>query len=189
MSISNFMKKMMLVRQFSSDNGKITVYNVRLVTLAFVSLKEIQNEIMAKLGKGGVSILYNSAKKGGYELTKQLCNIMGISGPKAVELLITGCRELTGWGNFELIDYNSSERKAIFHVSNGPFAEVPGSVESCHFARGLIAGALTYVFNSEVDAIETKCASKGSAFCEFVVQPYANLDVSSKLVKEQLEKI
>ena len=186
MGVSDFMKKMMFVRQFSSDNGKITVYDVRLVTLAFISLKEMQEEIISGLGKKGVGIIYNASKKGGYEMAKQLCTVMGLSGSKAVDLLMLGCRELTGWGSFELMDYKPAERKAIFHVTNGPFGEVPSKAENCHFTRGLVAGAMTYIFNSEVDAVETKCMAKGERFCEIVVQPCKDFSADSKLVKEQL---
>lgn len=188
MGISDFMKKMMFVRQFNSENGAISVYELRLVTMAFVSLREIQKEMLEELGGRGVQIIYTSSKKGGYELAKQLSSVMGVSGSKAIDLLVIGCRDLTGWGNFKLVDYKSDEKKAIFQVTNGPFAETKAKAESCHFTRGLIAGAMEQILGGEIDAVETKCASKGDAYCEFVVQPSKNFDTKSQRVKEQLKK-
>ena len=186
MGLSAFMKKLMFARQFTAGKGRIQAISIRLVSMAFVSLNEIQEEIINELGKKGIQIIYAAAKEGGYALAKQLCMSVGISGKEAVDMLMVGCSDLTGWGEFKLIDYKAEEGHAVFHIFDSPFKEVKSKSPQCHFARGLVAGSLRYIFNKEVDAVETKCISSGAEHCEFIVKPTGQFERNAKIVKEQL---
>ena len=74
------------------------------------------------------------------------------------------------------------------HLTKSRFAEVygPSKEPIDDIVRGFIAGGASLLFSKDVEAVETKCISKGDRFCEIVVQSKEKFDLSKKLIKNQL---
>ncbi len=66
----------------------------------------------------------------------------------------------------------------------GSYAKGKMDSPSDHILRGLIAGAASVVFGTEIDAVETECIAVGSPACRFVIDSSSNLKKNFKLEYE-----
>ena len=79
----------------------------------------------------------------------------------------------TGWAKAELLEFNPARIHAKVKMDEGfeCASRSTGETEG-HFLGGVLAGALSAFFGTEVEAKETKCTCKGDPHCEFVVAPH-----------------
>jgi predicted hydrocarbon binding protein len=78
----------------------------------------------------------------------------------------------TGWGKIELTDLNVHEKKAKVKLTEGfECAEKSTGRTEGHFIAGVLAGAFSAYFGTDVRTTETKCTSKADPRCEFEVSP------------------
>ncbi len=80
--------------------------------------------------------------------------------------------ELGGWGQFEIVDYDEKRKRAIVRIKDASIGSAlkPSSEPVDHVIRGFMAGVASFLFNSDVDYVETKCVAKGDPFCEFIAK-------------------
>jgi predicted hydrocarbon binding protein len=83
-----------------------------------------------------------------------------------------GIYAAVGWGRPELMELDTGARRARLAFAEGFECEgaSTGKVFS-HFTRGHIAGAFSAYFKTDVKALESRCLSTGSRYCEFLVSP------------------
>ncbi|MGC9165855.1 MAG: V4R domain-containing protein [Thermoprotei archaeon] len=90
-----------------------------------------------------------------------------------VELMLKTAIALGWWSHYEVVEYSPMNKYAKIRVWDNwecRLKGVSGRAES-HFIRGMLAGFLTKHFNTECQAFETKCISKGDEYCEFEIEP------------------
>ncbi|MGP8057556.1 MAG: V4R domain-containing protein [Nitrososphaerales archaeon] len=78
----------------------------------------------------------------------------------------------TGWGRLELPGLDPEHKRAKLKLEEG--FECTGMKTGkpvSNFIRGHLAGVLSTYFGSDVKAVETRCISKGDAYCEFEISP------------------
>ena len=78
----------------------------------------------------------------------------------------------TGWAKLVLLDFNPDHHRAKVRMTEGFECTglSTGEVEG-YFIGGVLAGALSAYFGTDVDAHETRCLSRGDPCCEFEVAP------------------
>ena len=99
-------------------------------------------------------------------------NLMQIHRPKTKEGLAEMLKIYiaTGWGKFELLEFNPSHLRARVKLMDGFESEgLSTGKPECYFIGGHLAGCLSSYFGADVKAQETKCLSRGDSHCEFEV--------------------
>ncbi len=182
----DLVKKLLMARQFEMERGSIKVLKNRmaLIPAPFLAylLKTSKNPI--ETGKQ----CYYSAKFTTFNnLTYVLEKEYGLKHTE-LERWMRDVAELMGWGEFDIIRVDWEKKEAYINIKNSPVSEEMGMVNYAvdHVARGASAGAISVIFKIDVDALESKCKSKGDIICEFDVKPKEKFSLKDNLVKQQL---
>ena len=96
--------------------------------------------------------------------------------------------ELMGWGIFTVLNVDWNKKEALITIKESPVAKEMGRVGYAvdHISRGATAGAISIIFKTDIDVIESKCISRGDIICEFVIKPSEKFSFRDKIVKKQL---
>ena len=91
----------------------------------------------------------------------------------------------------KVLKWNVEDSTMVYRIYDSITAHQYGKIGRCvcHIPRGWFAGAACVFFKGDVDAVETKCQSKGDAFCEFIIKPKNKFDFKNKEVKNQLKSV
>jgi predicted hydrocarbon binding protein len=181
-------KKLLMARQLEIERGVIKVMKNRMALLPapFMAYLLKLSKDPIKTGKD----CYYSAKLTTYNnLTYVLEKQYGLTHQK-LEQWMRDIAELMGWGTFDILNLDWNKKEAIIRIENSPVANEMGKVGYAvdHISRGATAGAISVIFQTDVDVIESKCVSKNDLVCEFDVKPNKKILFDSKLAKEQLYK-
>lgn len=81
--------------------------------------------------------------------------------------------KLNGFGHIEINDYDNEHREAVFYVRHLPSDDLQEGepFKGDTYWAGMLAGGMSYVFQEEVDCLETQCILEGENSCQFVVAP------------------
>ena len=96
----------------------------------------------------------------------------------------------SGFGLLQNIQLDFSANRAIVSVSNSAVALLlkgKARVACDHLLRGILAGIFSAAFKQDIECVESKCLALNNNACEFVCEPSASIDFSSKEAREQLE--
>lgn len=180
--------QLLLHKQLKFEEGNITLLGQDVVIFPYENLFSIQ-KIIEKSGK--TYDLYLSSKELGKIWIKNLL--------KAYKMdTINGQAEwgekvftLAGLGKMKILKWNVEDSSMIYRIYDSITARHYGNIGRCvcHIPRGWFAGAACVFFKKDVDAVETKCISKGGDFCEFVIKPKKDFDSRNKFFKQQLKPV
>lgn len=189
--LSDFFKKLMLTRNLSINEGRITAGGMRQIMVTPFMLENIEELIREEIGnEKSIRTMYKAGKQSGRELSKSIEKSVDIHGIKLIEFIIMTVAEFAGWGKFTLIKSDIKNKEFIFNVNNSPIPEISkrSNKPLCNVTRGMVAGFLSNVFrNEDIDAVEVKCEAMGSDFCQFIVKPTSQFNFKSQIVQEQLQ--
>lgn len=179
-------KKLLMARQLEMERGIIKVMNNRMTLLPapFMAYLLKTSKYPIKIGKE----CYYSAKLTTYNhLTYLLEKQYGLKQHN-LEQWMRDVAELMGWGEFTIINVNWDKKEALITIKDSPVAKEMGRIGYAvdHVARGASAGAISIIFRTNIDIIESKCISKGDIICEFDIRPNEKFSFNDKLVKQQL---
>lgn len=182
----DFFKKLLMSRQITFEEGQIKVAGETSIMIHGPALVKLTDIIVKSMGKEGVIDIYVASKEGGKSLGQAFKKKFSMTQSKLANLL-KDLAVMGGWGSFEFVKLDFSEKNLICRVRGSPFAQLSGlrGEKVCHIIRGLLAGGTSVGFNEDVDCIETKCVAEGSSVCEFIVKRKDKFKEKS-LVKEQL---
>jgi len=188
MVFSPILKKLLFVRQFDIDQGRINLLGEREIMLNASAVLELQEIDETKL--------YDLAKKSSFKSLIDFVEhakvydkirdnfIVNIAklGKKIGETDAGTIRTLQeifnvyGLGEMSIQEINNSEKEALIAIKSSTVAEEwvkkhKGSSKTpvCTITSGIIAGMFSYIFSKEVDCVEAKCQAKGASFCLFKV--------------------
>lgn len=163
--ISAFLKKLLFVRQFSIVDGKIEMLEKREIMLPsdlFFKIQESNDKV------------YEVSKKAALKSTKEFAVKIGRSEDGMMENL-KNIFESFGIGPIEIPDLNNEKKEAIVIVKESLIATEYKTLEknskknSCDLIAGILAGMFSHLFDSNIDAMETKCLSTGAPYCSFKI--------------------
>lgn len=85
--------------------------------------------------------------------------------------------KLNGYGHIEINDYAIEDTTAAFYVRNLPSEDMEHerAFKGDTYWAGMLAGGMSYVFQQEVNALETQCVLEGAPSCRFIVAPKQQL--------------
>ncbi|MEK6820705.1 MAG: 4-vinyl reductase [Nanoarchaeota archaeon] len=186
--LSALIKKLLFVRQFSIDEGKVEILGERHVMLPDSALLELQEidptkfyELMkssalkqlqdfvdhARVYKNLKDVLFGdigklSRKLGtGEGIVKNLQDIFSIYGLEALEIP----------------SLDNAKKEAVVRVRDSTIAraylnknKARSRKPTCVITAAVLAAMFSFLFGKNVDAAEDKCMSQNSTYCEFTVR-------------------
>ena len=188
MTLSPILKKLMFVRQFDIDQGKIKVLGDREIMLHASALLELQEideskvyDVAKKSGKANISgavahaKVYGKMKDVFIEEIKQLGKKIGETDEGTIKTL-QELFDIYGLGELVIADIDNKNKQAIVEIKDSTIADEylkrkkgPSKGGICAITAGVIAGMFSYIFGKEVDCVEQKCKASGSWNCTFKV--------------------
>ncbi len=165
--LSAFLKRLLFARQFFIINGKIEVLGVKQIMMPSDTILGLQNMDEKKS--------YDIIKKSSTENMRLFAKKLGASGEGLLKD-IQDVYETFGLGAMEIVDLDQKKKRAIIRIRESPIAianmqkSKRSSKVVCSSIAAVLSGAFTFLFNSNVDAVEKVCLAQGKDFCEFVIQ-------------------
>jgi len=188
MVLSPILKKLLFVRQFDIDNGKIKLLGdseIMLNALAILELQEIDESKLYDIAKRSsfkkMSSFVEHAKV--YKKMKDVFMTDAARlGTKIGETdtgVIKTLQELFnvyGLGEMLIQEIDNKQKEALIMIRKGTLAQewmkkkrTKSKMPVCTLTSGVIAGIFSYIFKKEVDCVEAKCIAQGYGQCMFKV--------------------
>jgi len=186
MPLSSFLQKLLFVRQFSINKGKIEVLGNRYIMLDASDLLVLQDidktkmyERAKEISKKNLKSLVEHAQVYKNIKTQSLKNIANLSkkigkSDEGVIKTLQQIFEIYGLGKLNLLDLNNKDKKVILNIPNSALSDAclqnkKSKTPVCTLTAGILAGIFSYIFDKDVDCIETKCRACGAETCDFKI--------------------
>ena len=158
--------------QHDENQGAIFYKGVRYLIIRPETVMGMFKSLAEFVGweKAG-EIFYNGGFEGGKASSMKFRQVFNLSAREAAEYICQMGNKI-GWGNFKLDEFDEEKKNLTITVKSSPFSEqMPGSGKAvCHFLRGVMGGLGSASFDSDKQAEEFLCVSKGDDVCRFKYQ-------------------
>ncbi len=153
-------------------NGEILLMSTHVNIMPTDFLCEQQKMMIESQGlEKAYKNIYGSAKKGSLKYNQEFVKRQHFSDKRKIIDWQTKIVAFSGWGEVEMALTEIGSSRYIVHFKNSPYPNAYGKANYPvdFIATGFVAGGLSVTAETDLDAIETKCTSKGDAFCELLV--------------------
>jgi len=188
MTLSPILKKLLFVRQFGIDEGKINLLGdseIMLNASALLELQEIDSTKLYSLAKKSSfknlgsfvehAQVYDKVRDVFIDNIKKLGDKIGETSEGTIKTL-QEIFNVYGLGEMYIQDIDNHNKEALVSIKNSTIAEEwvkkyrkHSLMPTCTLTSGIIAGMFSYIFQKEVDCMEGKCKSMNSSYCVFKV--------------------
>jgi predicted hydrocarbon binding protein len=126
---------------------------------------------------GFAAVFYDVGKKTGEFIIKKLKDRYKLQSAELVEALGQAVKAL-GFGVPEVkyVDFQKLSGTIIVRDCMEALARKKKHYKVCHWSRGFVAGAFSYIFGRPVDVTENKCLASEDEYCEFQIKPQEALE-------------
>ena len=186
MTLSPILKKLLFVRQFSMDEGKIDLLGTREIMLNASAILELQEIDESKF--------YNIAKKSTFKnitgfvehakvydrmkdvFMAEIANLGKKIGQtdEGVIRVLQDIFNVYGLGEMSIDNIDNAQREALIIVRGSAIADEwinkhkkHSKTQVCTLTAGVLAGIFSYIFGKEVDCVEVHCTAQGKNYCLF----------------------
>lgn len=178
------LSSLLMHKQIVFDKGRISIFGRPSSLLPTDSFVKIQKFLESKNLE---NIIYYSAKESGYKWFEEMSKSYSLKGKDVIEWgskIVT----LAGWGEAVIKKRLDQEKIVDFLLRDAIVPKLYGSSTRPvdHMFRGLVCGAMNFIFKEELEAVEIKCMATGNPECEFIIKKKSDFDYSNDLVKKQL---
>jgi len=155
----------------------IQVAGLRAVIFRKPVYEGLLRNLRERFSSGGEAFLYYigfEAAREGCKAHKEIARQLRIVDPlEVLKQISINFFKCVGFGTIEVIEYKPKPLQLTMRVHDSFECELGlGSGKPySHFIRGLIAGAVTELFEIPVTVTETKCLATGHPYCEFIIKP------------------
>jgi predicted hydrocarbon binding protein len=157
------------------ETGRLTFKDVRYMLIRPDTVVDFQKVVEEMVGpEKCAEAMMAGGYTGGSRSSKRYKEVFGYTDEEIVSFMCRMGGEI-GWGKFDLIELDATDKRLVIQVEGSPFAEAysgeePSSFPVCHMIRGVLAGMAAGIFGSDVVSEETECAAKGDPVCRFVLR-------------------
>lgn len=172
MQMFNVIKKLLLSRQISFEEGEIKLLGQSITMLPVELYVAMFNELKKSQPASYREIIYNIAKNVGKIYTKKLHEKYALEDSHKIAEWDVNTLALAGLGKAEVLKYDLKNKNAELKVMNSPIAKAlkPQKEVVDFIIAGFIAGSSIIAFSSEkMVCEELTCLAKGDQFCLFKV--------------------
>ena len=186
--LSELLKKLLFVRQFSMADGKIEILGNRHIMLSDSALLELQEidetkfyELMKSSALKQMQDFVEHAKVYKHLKETVLVDIDNLSrklgSAEGIVKTLQDIFSLYGLGIIEIPSLDNSRKRAVIRIRESTIAHAylkqhrkNSNKPVCVITAAVLAGIFSYLFKKQVDAAEVRCLAKGNSYCEFVVE-------------------
>lgn len=169
--LSEFLKRLLFARQFSFINGHIDLFGKSQVLLS--------SEMAVAVQESNPSKFYETIKRTTMKDIEFYARKLGVSVAN-MQPSVKNIFETYGLGSLDIVHLDANKKSAILIVKDSAIATTYVNMKKrsakpvCISTAGVLAGIMSYVFSTDVEAKETKCAVKGDPYCEFIIKYIKN---------------
>lgn len=172
-----FVTKLLMSGELKFDQGQITIFDQRVLIFP-MSMVEIMIEKSLKDDEFARSI-YDAAKRSVAEFSENVCRRLNIKKEKDFLDILFKLTEMNGYGQIVPVKVDYENKIGVLHLRGLPSKVLSGKFTGVRTADvywcGLVAGGMSHVFETDVDAVETRCVSDGKDSCEIIAGRPADL--------------
>lgn len=165
-----FVTKLLMSGQLKFEEGQMSIFGQRVLIfpLDMVKIfieKSIEDESFS-------ASIYDAAKKAVVSFCTNVSKKLNITKDEDMLDVLFKLTEMNGYGKIipKKIDYEN--KFAVLELHGMPSQVLFGKYKDVKTADvywcGLVAGGLSFVFRTNVDAVETRCVIAGKDSCEIV---------------------
>ncbi len=188
MAFSPILKKLLFVRQFDIDQGKINLLGDREIMLhasAILALQEIDETKLYQAAKE--SSIKNMS--GAVEHAKAYGHVREVFVAEIAELgkkigqtdqgtikTLQDIFNVYGLGEMVIQQLENTTKQAVVVIKDSAMADeyikkrkAKSKDPVCAVVAGVIAGMFSFIFGKEVECLEQKCKAQGNGYCLFKV--------------------
>lgn len=165
-----FATKLLMSGQLKFEEGQITIFDQRVLIFPMAMVKLIIEKCIKD--KKFATSIYESAKQAVVDFSKDVGKRLNIKDQKGMLDILFKLTEMNGYGQIQPIKIDYDKKFGILHLRGLPSKSLNGKFKDVRTADvywcGLVAGGMTYVLGTDVDAVETRCVIDGKESCEIV---------------------
>lgn len=178
---------LMLHEQLRFEKGRVFIFNRPSSLLPSDSFLNIQKELEKRSIE---NLIYFSAKDAGRKWFEEMNKSYNLKG-KDVIMWGSNIVTLAGWGEAIIEKRDDKNKIILFELKDSVISELYGAAQHPvdHMFRGLLAGAMSFIYDTNMDGVEIKCKSIGDSTCKILVKQKSDFDFSNSLVSKQLKEI
>ncbi|MBT4192671.1 MAG: hypothetical protein HOE11_05160 [Candidatus Diapherotrites archaeon] len=175
---------LMLHKQLKFESGKISIFGRPSFMLPSDSFVGLQKKLE---GKNLEQWIYQAGKEAGESWFKEMNRAYNLKGKDVIKWgsnIVT----LAGWGEAIIEKREDDNKLILFELRNSVVSEIYGASKYPvdHLFRGLLCGAMSFIYKTDLEAVEFKCRSIGDSTCKILVKPLKEFDSSNNFVKRQI---
>jgi|SRR3989344_2988554 len=188
MPLSEILKRLLFVRQFDIDKGKIVLLGQRQIMLdasVILELQEIDESKMYDIGKkSGFSNIkgfvqhakvYDKVKDIFIKEVVNLGKKIGETDEGTIKTL-QSIFDVYGLGDMSIEKIDNEGKQALIRLKDSAIAEEwinknkhRSKIPACTLTAGIIAGIFSFIFDKKLDCVEMECKATGKGYCLFKV--------------------
>ena len=185
--LSPLLQKLLFVKQFSINEGKIEVLGNSFIMLDASNLLELQDidrTKMYSIAKESTASqfkniiehaqVYKKMKEESLKHIAELSKKAGVTDEGQI-VVLQDLFNLLGLGKLDIVRLDNKNKMASLRIHNSALAEAQLKksklkTKSCTITAGVLAGIFSYVFGKkEIECVEVKCRAEKEDFCLFEV--------------------
>jgi predicted hydrocarbon binding protein len=175
---------LMLHKQLKFEPGKISIFgrpSFLIPSDSFVNLQKKIEEINME------DWIYQAGKEAGVAWFSEMNKSYNLKGRDVITWgsnIVT----LAGWGEAIIEKREDANKLILFELRNSVVSDLYGASKFPvdHLFRGLLCGAMSFIYKTDLEAVEFKCKSLGDPTCKILVKPLGDFDKSNEFVKKQI---
>ncbi|RLF17746.1 MAG: hypothetical protein DRZ82_09525 [Thermoprotei archaeon] len=156
-----------LIKRLEVINLPLTHGEARLVVFTLEHMNNLFN-MLRELGSGGLAIMYHMGFEAGKAMAEKLGSYFN-DNERALRYILLYFESL-GHGRFSIEEYEEGRYCRIIARELIECMGVRSTKPNSQVCRGILAGAISNLWNKDVEITETKCIAKGDPYCEFVIR-------------------
>ena len=155
--------------EFDEQSGVISdkVTGERCVIIIQTRMKEIFERLSAIFQSGAKVIFFEAGKAAGERFVEDTPEVIKADKRLFLETVVQRFMD-AGLGKIEIVELYLEEGSVKFRIWNNFFAEICGEEPACcSCVEGFVSGIYRQVMGKTPNIKQTKCATKGDAYCEW----------------------
>jgi len=154
------------------QDGSMDLMGVDINIIPTQILCELQKGLISSLGfEKTYDLIYKQAKEGSLQYNAAFIKKQKFADKhKEIDWQVK-IVTFSGWGKLEVMKIDFKEQNHIVKSSNSPYPKDYGKANYAVdiIPTGFVAGGLSAVAGTDLDALETKCMARGDPYCEIEV--------------------
>lgn len=176
MALTEFIKKMMIARQFTFEEGRFEILGIRGVNLPVFTVTKLIERMYEREGEAVFDMLFEVGREHGAYGIDKLGKEHNVKKRQFPDQFI-GSGNIMGLGKLAVERFNWEKKKAILTIEDSPFKEefensdVLSDVDRPidDLMRGILHEMTSALFDMPVESEERKCTYLGDETCEIVI--------------------